>query len=350
MKIKYFTSVLLLILVMTLVSAAGQGESVVAEKDLIKINVSHQPAFSHGLLFMAKEKGWIEEEGLDLNLIAFESGIPQEEAMAAGDVDISMIGSTAVVVGAQRKLVDQKVFGLAAEVTPLFTIISNNPNIKSPADLKGKSVIFTVGSSMQYFLDMALEKYDLTEKDINVLHLEPSDAQVAYLAGNGDAIVPLATQIWVITSRDPNSKIIFDGSMLAQAPGKIIETKIIDLIASTTKFADENPEAMYRFQKLWYRCVDYINDPATRVDAIKSIRDWQNKSYDAGLKYEDAEWMIDRYTFSDAKEIDQLYKKGIISGSLTREAEFYKNSGRISAIPAATEYISGQYVADFLAR
>ena len=350
MKKRYVFSVLFLILSLALVSAAGQSESTAKGSDLIKINVSHQPAFSHGLLFMAKEKGWIEEEGLDLNMIAFESGIPQEEAMASGDVDISMIGSTAVIVGAQRKLVDQKVFGLAAEVTPLFTIISNKANIKSPADLKGKSVIFTVGSSMQYFLLMALEKYGLTEKDINVLHMEPSDGQVAYLAGNADAIVPLATQIWVLTSRDPKSKIIFDGSMLSQPPGKIIETKIIDLIVSTTKFADENPEAMYRFQKLWYRCVDYINDPETRVDAITAIRDWQNKNYDAGLKYEDAEWMINRYSFSTAKQINELYENGIISESLTREADFYVNSGRIEFSPEAQSYISGKYVANYLAR
>ena len=331
--------------------AAGQEETGDSSgDDIITINVSHQPAFSHGLLYMARDKGWLEEEGLDLNLILFESGIPQEEAMASGNVDISMIGSTAVIIGAQRKLVDQRCFGIAAEVTPLFTIISNDPNVKNPGDLKGKTVVFTVGSSMQYFLDMALAKFGLTEDDINVIHMEPSDAQIAYLAGDADAIVPLATQIWVITSNDKDSRIIFDGSQLASPPGEIVETKIIDLIVATYEFAEENPVAMNRFQKLWFRCVDYINDPATRADAIASVQKWKNDEFNAGLLYDDAEWMMDRYFFFDAEATNDLFATGNVQGSLSREADFYVSSNKIPAPPAADDYISGKYVANFLGK
>ncbi len=313
----------------------------------IPVNVSYQPAFSHALAVLAKEKGWFDEAGLDVKMLNFESGVPQAEAMGAGSVDISFIGSTATIIAAARKLTDADLFFVMAEVTPLFTIMTP-PTIKSVEELRGKKILTTVGSSMHYFLDLALSKFNMTDKDVQLIHMEPSDGMIAFIGKQGDAITPLAPQVWVIKDKIPDATIMFDGTMLGKAPGKPIDIRMMDVGIVTKKFARKHPEAVQAFLKVWFRCVDYINNPATRAKAIEEIMNFQNKTYNAGLKLDRATWMLDHYVFFDAKENAKLFADKVVEASMDSEAKFHVQNKRIPEAPKPENYISGKYIDEYL--
>jgi NitT/TauT family transport system substrate-binding protein len=75
--------ILVIVLVLTLAAAAGAGfPGNVQAADTISFGVL--PVIQALPLFVAKEKGFFAEEGLDVDLIRFQSGLEKDAAMAAG--------------------------------------------------------------------------------------------------------------------------------------------------------------------------------------------------------------------------------------------------------------------------
>jgi len=67
------------------------------------IKISYQPALYWSLPFyIATEKGWWKELGLDARFVTFPAGAPQIAAAQANDWDVGGTGSVPAVLGAAR--------------------------------------------------------------------------------------------------------------------------------------------------------------------------------------------------------------------------------------------------------
>jgi NitT/TauT family transport system substrate-binding protein len=67
----------------------------VAAADLPKLRVGYVPEPAHGLYFVAKEKGYFKEEGVDVELFQFGSAAEGVAAVKAGKLDVGTFGTTA---------------------------------------------------------------------------------------------------------------------------------------------------------------------------------------------------------------------------------------------------------------
>src|SRR5690348_13620549 len=68
-----------------------------------KIGVSYQPALYWALpYYIATEKGWWKDVGLDPNFSVFPAGVPQMAASQAKSWDVGGTGSVPAVLGAAR--------------------------------------------------------------------------------------------------------------------------------------------------------------------------------------------------------------------------------------------------------
>lgn len=63
--------------------------------DLPKLRVGYVPEPAHGLYFVAKEKGYFKEEGVDVELFQFASAAEGAAAVNAGKLDVGTFGTTA---------------------------------------------------------------------------------------------------------------------------------------------------------------------------------------------------------------------------------------------------------------
>ena len=95
----------LLALVVMLAAAlilSGVGVGTAFAKDLVKLPTCWMP--EHELFFgwYAKEMGWDKEEGLDFELLYFESGMSQLEALPAKQWVLGATGGVPHVMGALR--------------------------------------------------------------------------------------------------------------------------------------------------------------------------------------------------------------------------------------------------------
>jgi NitT/TauT family transport system substrate-binding protein len=78
----------LLLMLTVLASTAGAAE-------LPKLRVGYVPEPAHGLYFVAKEKGYFKEEGVDVELFQFGSAAEGLAALKAGKLEVGTFGTTA---------------------------------------------------------------------------------------------------------------------------------------------------------------------------------------------------------------------------------------------------------------
>lgn len=142
----------------------------------------------HATLVVAKEKGYFEKAGLDVELVAPADPNDPPKLVAAGKFDIAVSYQPQLHLQVAEGLPLRRIATLVA--TPLNTlVVLDSGPIKSLKDLKGKKVGFSVGGFEDAVLGIMLEGVGLSLKDIELINvnfsLSPSiiSGQVAGVIG-----------------------------------------------------------------------------------------------------------------------------------------------------------------------
>lgn len=121
-----------------------------------------------GPLWVAHDMGIFSRYGLEVQLLYIGGGSVVTQALLGGDVQFVRLGANAVVQASLRGA-DLKM--IANTIDRLVFKLMSKPEIKSPADLKGKTIGVTrLGGSTDFALDLALKKWGLRRgADVAVL-------------------------------------------------------------------------------------------------------------------------------------------------------------------------------------
>lgn len=166
---------------------AAMASPAIAQGTLKEIRIGYQKT---GVLVIARQQASLEKhfapQGIEVRWIEFSSGPPMMEAMNVGSVDFGAVGDS------------PPVFAQAAGAAIVYAAgqpITNGQGILVPkdspirdiADLKGKRIGFTKGSSAHNVVVQTLEKAGLTYADIAPVYLTPPDAGPAFANGSIEA-------------------------------------------------------------------------------------------------------------------------------------------------------------------
>ncbi|ASS70394.1 aliphatic sulfonate ABC transporter substrate-binding protein [Bacillus atrophaeus] len=238
--------ILLSAVIFLLAGCGSDGAS--GKKELKEINIGIQQSLSP--LLIAKEKGWFEEafekEGIKVKWTEFQSGPPQFEGLAADKLDFSQVGNSPVISG-QAAGISFKEIGLSQDgLKANGILVKKNSSIHNLKNLKGKRIAVAKGSSGFDFLYKALDQAGLSADDVNIIQLQPDEATSAFENGAVDA-----WSIWEpylsIQTLKHEAKIIANGeSTDLYSPGFTLVR---------TKFADEYPDEVVRFLKVYDKAV-----------------------------------------------------------------------------------------------
>lgn len=138
-------------------------------------------------IFVAQEKGYFKEAGLDVQMRAFRGPADTLPPLVAGDLDIALTTPDSVI-----PLNDDGI-----EVISVMVIDASHggdgmiakEGIKTIEDLAGKRVAATEGEVNHLLLMLALTKAGLSGEDINLTNMNADDAGAAFIAGRLDAAV-----------------------------------------------------------------------------------------------------------------------------------------------------------------
>ena len=149
------------------------------------IRVAYMPNLgSASSLFTAIHQGYFDEVGLTVEPSQFSGGPAEIAAMASGDIDISQIGHGAHSLCIQG---DAVVFAFDQLSQADAVVANKSKGIESAADLKGKTVAVSSGTSSEIILQFVLEDAGLTIDDITTVEMNVEGMTTALIAGQIDA-------------------------------------------------------------------------------------------------------------------------------------------------------------------
>ena len=139
-------------------------------------------------LWVAQEGGYFMREGLDTELLYIGGGSLLIQSMLSGDVPFAY-GPSVPVINASLRGADLVLIGNTGN-SLVFSIMSR-PEIKQPANLKGKRVGVTrLGGSTDWALDAALKHWGLERRDLIVVQTGGMpEGLTGLIAGVFDAVV-----------------------------------------------------------------------------------------------------------------------------------------------------------------
>ena len=151
-------------------------------KPLKEIRVPYALGGSTGFFWVAQRSGSFEKHGVKVLPIFMRGGREAVQALISRDVSMLQQGSSGVILAWAQGAKDLVVLG--ATGNKLDYVFVSNPNIKKPADLKGKKVaISQLGASTDFIARLAVRQLGLNEKDVTLLSIGAQGERWAALAG-----------------------------------------------------------------------------------------------------------------------------------------------------------------------
>lgn len=243
-KIIFLLSVILVL--SSLTACGGKAESAdTNEGGLTEVSLGMVPWPAFELFYLADEKGIFEKNGLKVDIREFASTTDNSSAFVGKQLDFCTYPS-AESIAPFSEGADFKVVMLADKSNGCEGLISKN-DIKSVADLKGKTVATQYCSVDHFLLLTLLKENGMTADDINLVDMTIENAGNTFMAGQCDAAC-----IW-----DPYF------SQAKKAGGNVLYSTsenpdiISDVVAASGDMIKNNPQAVEAMVKSFYEAVDY---------------------------------------------------------------------------------------------
>lgn len=158
-------------------------------------NVVHIPPY------IAQDLGIFKEEGLTVEIAKFEGGVGAFRAMAGGSVDLAGTSSEPFITAVSQGADVKAIYTYAPNVDVAFVV---GANIKSPQDLKGKTIgIQEQGGFADVMSRLVLKKYNLSPSDVKFVTTTTAGRVTELVAGRVDTGVLHIDQVKTIAKKNP---------------------------------------------------------------------------------------------------------------------------------------------------
>jgi NitT/TauT family transport system substrate-binding protein len=297
--------ILISIIIIAIVAIAGyftfnffnNRSSSVAGVSNRKIKVGYTPTTSSLGVFVAQEKGYFKEQGLEVELIEFPGNSQINDALLRNDIDSSTGGGIATPLNSEITQSGKlKLFAVSDErkkVNWNSILLKKDSPISTLKDLENKQIGHFPGPA-SLWLKAFLKENQVDISKINFLPIDQGN-QLTSLENNSiDALFTYEPNI-SIASQKQNIKILQPTVFITQNPNAATSSYSI-----STKFLNQNPDLAKRYILSMNQAFRYIRE--NPKEAIKS-----EFKYDKSLTPEIADKIaiLDYYS-SDEIPMEQL--------------------------------------------
>ena len=160
-------------------AAAG---SAIAQRAPLKVTLFGQPSVNNDSIWMAFEKGFYKDEGLDVTYRLFPSGTTAFQSFQTGQGDIVMTGDLPSVQYFFRVKGDYRTIAVIERDAKGYVAVAGK-DIQKPQDLIGKTVATRVGSTGSWFISEYLSKNGVDPSKVTVKNLDTQVLPAALCGG-----------------------------------------------------------------------------------------------------------------------------------------------------------------------
>lgn len=278
-------------------------------RNLKQVNIGITSTYQgEAATYVAKEKGYFEDNGLDVTLKPNSSGRASMHDLFEGVVQIAHVAETPVIY----TIMDTSYY--PGEEVPPFQIFADkiyshkiqkiiarkDHGITEAEDIVGKRVAIFQGTQLDYFFDSFLLEHQILNDEIEIVHMNPWEQVEAIQNGEIDVTViwePYASYI----QKELGENAVYLNTDLTYST--------LWLSAVLNTYAESNPEVLTAYLKALLTAQDYIRkNPEysqelvarkTNVptDVVKSL--WNEIDFELSLSErmltlleDQARWMI----------------------------------------------------------
>jgi NitT/TauT family transport system substrate-binding protein len=268
----------------------------------VRVHAAYPTNSSYLAFYLAVDKGYFQEEGLDLELTPINVTPDLFAALASGQIDVGGSGAdpalfNAVARGVETKIVAQ--FGAATPTSRGLCVLVRKDLVDSgryrePSDLKGMSVaVPTPTSSSAFYLERALARAGLRIDDVTMTSLPFPEMNVALANKAIDAAVQVQPFVMQAENEGVAQVVYTAGEFAAGFPSLVL------LMADN--FTRSQPEAARRFLVAFLRGQREVSATFDRGTGNK------NEIYESLAKYT---------PIKDPGLNDALARTGIFNGMM----------------------------------
>lgn len=298
----------------------------------IRVGYLHTLAVD-GQLWLAQHLNAWSKHGLEPEFRQFTTGLELFQAMIGGSLD--MLTTGAVISNFPARGQGKMFLTNCVEFATAQLWVREDQGIKTFADLKGKRIATTTGTTAHVFLDTALRANKIDPgKDVEILNQRMAEAVTSFIAG----AVP-AVALWVpfnvtVQQKVPGAKKLVDAS--AYYP----QAAIVSGWATRNDYYDTNKETLARVIRAWTEGNDMlIKSPDQALEIL------QKNNYQQVPLPELKEQFGAQRVFSTA-EWRKLYSEGTVTGWLQQVTDFFVRFGGIQNPVPASKYFDPKLFLD----
>ncbi len=232
-----------------------------APQEPLRIGLNAWPGYE--FLYLAQQKGFYREAGVDVRLVEFSSLSDARRAYERGQID--GLGTTVVEVLQARSHPGRNLqIVYVVDYSDGADVILAKPTLTGKESLRGARVGLELGSLGIYVLVRALEEQGLTMQDITAISLDQLSMRRAYENGELDAMVTYPP-VSIGMMKDGRAVPVYT---TAKIPGEVV-----DVIAIDEKMVREHAVAVSKLLNAFRRAMEFAASNPAEANKIMAERE-----------------------------------------------------------------------------
>ena len=249
---------------------------------------------------VAIEKGFFQEAGVNVEFKWFDYSASMS-AFSANQLDAVSVsnGDNLVIASGCTK----GIMIMATDYSAGNDVIIAKNGINSIQELKGKQIAVEKGLVDHHLLNTALSDAGIAHTDVNLVNAVTNELPQVFSSPDVAAIAvwqPVANQALKAVA---GSKIIYSSQ---DKPGLIYDTLTVNMTHLSA-----HKEEWKKIIQVWDKTVKYINDPATRPDALAIMAKRVGLEADQYAQFIEGTHLLDlaanKKVFEKSNNFDSLY-------------------------------------------
>lgn len=251
---------LTLMLIATLVGC--QKSPPLNKEPLQKITLAYTTQPDCALVHIAVTNKYFLEEGLDIQPQLHTFGKAALSSVLAGKADLATVAETPVMFAALKGEKIYIVTNISTSNKNTAVIGKKDRGISVSADLKGKRIGFTPGTTGEFFMDSFFTANGIVRKDVELISLRPEEMSAALKADKVDAVVTWNFPLIIIRKElGSNGATLFDTDIYTETFN----------VSVKQEFVQKNPETIKKFIRGLLKAEKFINEHPDEAQSVVAL-------------------------------------------------------------------------------